>query len=75
MPTRGLIGGGIEIGHTRSRSMRTYTWLMVAYDSGWVPTALVGALNGMAIHRRGEPAPAGPDSGPGVRAALYDLRS
>ncbi|MCX4881794.1 hypothetical protein [Streptomyces sp. NBC_00847] len=39
-----LIGGGIEIGYTRSRSMRTYTWLMVAYDSGWVLTALVGAL-------------------------------
>lgn len=39
-----LIGGGIEIGYTRSRSMRTYTRLMVAYDSGWVLTALVGAL-------------------------------
>ncbi|MFE2944079.1 hypothetical protein ACFXKG_34310 [Streptomyces sp. NPDC059255] len=39
-----LIGGGIEIGYTRSRSMRTYTRLMVGYDSGWVLTALVGAL-------------------------------
>lgn len=39
-----LIGGGIEIGYTRSRSMRTYTQLMVAYDSGWVLAALVGAL-------------------------------
>ncbi|MFI8350066.1 hypothetical protein [Streptomyces sp. NPDC085596] len=39
-----LIGGGIEIGYTRSRSMRTYTRLMVAYDSGWLLTALVGAL-------------------------------
>lgn len=39
-----LIGGGIEIRYTRSRSMRTYTRLMVAYDSGWALTALVGAL-------------------------------
>lgn len=39
-----LIGGGIEIGYTRIRSMCTYTRLMVAYDSGWVLTALVGAL-------------------------------
>ncbi|MBX7554106.1 hypothetical protein [Streptomyces sp. NPDC004232] len=39
-----LIGGGIELGYTRSRSMRTYTWLMVAYDSGWVLAALVGGL-------------------------------
>ncbi|PWJ07942.1 hypothetical protein DKG34_08865 [Streptomyces sp. NWU49] len=39
-----LIGGGIEIGYTRSRSMRTYTRLMVTYDSGWVLTGLVGAL-------------------------------
>ncbi|MEU4265770.1 hypothetical protein [Streptomyces sp. NPDC025273] len=39
-----LIGGGIEIGYTRSRSMRTYTRLMIAYDSGWVLAALVGAL-------------------------------
>ncbi|MFD9412061.1 hypothetical protein ACFWBN_34325 [Streptomyces sp. NPDC059989] len=39
-----LIGGGIEIGYTRSRSMRTYTQLMVAYDSGWVLAALVGLL-------------------------------
>lgn len=39
-----LIGGGIEIGYTRSRSMRTYTRLMIAYDSGWVLTALVSLL-------------------------------
>ncbi|MEV7129148.1 hypothetical protein [Streptomyces sp. NPDC093260] len=39
-----LIGGGIEIGYTRSRSTRTYTQLMIAYDSGWVLTALAGLL-------------------------------
>ncbi|MFJ2374837.1 hypothetical protein ACIOZL_18830 [Streptomyces sp. NPDC087769] len=39
-----LIGGGIEIGYTRSRSMRTYTRLMIAYDSGWVSAALAGLL-------------------------------
>lgn len=39
-----LIGGGIEIRYTRSRSMRTYTRLMIAYDSGWVLTALAGLL-------------------------------
>ncbi|MFG2629814.1 hypothetical protein [Streptomyces sp. NPDC048473] len=39
-----LIGGGIEIGHVRSRPMRTYTRLMVAYDSGWVLAALAGLL-------------------------------
>ncbi|MFJ8728688.1 hypothetical protein [Streptomyces bauhiniae] len=39
-----LIGGGIEIGYTRSRSMRTYTRLMVAYDTGWVLTALTGLM-------------------------------
>ncbi|MET9763169.1 hypothetical protein ABZ016_29715 [Streptomyces sp. NPDC006372] len=39
-----LIGGGIEIGYTRSRSMRTYTQLMIAYDSGWVLTALTGFM-------------------------------
>lgn len=39
-----LIGGGIEIGYTRSRSMRTYTQLMVAYDAGWVSAALAGLL-------------------------------
>ncbi|MCX4410030.1 hypothetical protein OG840_53030 [Streptomyces sp. NBC_01764] len=39
-----LIGGGIEIGYTRSRSLRTYTRFMVAYDSGWVLSALGGAL-------------------------------
>lgn len=39
-----LIGGGIAIRYTRSRSMRTYTQLMIAYDSGWVLTALTGFL-------------------------------
>lgn len=39
-----LIGGGIGIGYTRSRSMRTYRRLMVAYDSGWVLAALAGLL-------------------------------
>lgn len=39
-----LIGGGVEIGYTRSRSMRTYTRLMIAYDSGWVSAALAGLL-------------------------------
>lgn len=39
-----LIGGGIEIRYTRSRSMRTFTQLMIAYDSGWVLTALTGLL-------------------------------
>ncbi|MFB7778341.1 hypothetical protein [Streptomyces bauhiniae] len=39
-----LIGGGIEIGYTRSRSMRTYTRLMIAYDAGWVLAALAGLL-------------------------------
>ncbi|MFJ5308387.1 hypothetical protein [Streptomyces sp. NPDC088350] len=39
-----LIGGGIEIGYVRSRPLRTYTRLMVAYDSGWVLTALAGVL-------------------------------
>ncbi|MFJ5194113.1 hypothetical protein ACIQCQ_18690 [Streptomyces sp. NPDC088394] len=39
-----LIGGGVEIGYTRSRSMRTYTRLMIAYDLGWVSAALAGLL-------------------------------
>ncbi|MER5936582.1 hypothetical protein ABT121_04570 [Streptomyces sp. NPDC001928] len=39
-----LIGGGIEIRYVRSRAMGTYMRLMVAYDSGWVLTALVGVL-------------------------------
>ncbi|MER5630378.1 hypothetical protein [Streptomyces nitrosporeus] len=39
-----LIGGGVEVGYTRSRSMLTYTRLMIAYDSGWVLTALAGLL-------------------------------
>ncbi|MFF9770493.1 hypothetical protein ACF1GT_28595 [Streptomyces sp. NPDC014636] len=47
-----LIGGGIEIGYTRSRSMRTYTRLMIAYDSGWV----LAALAGLVMTRRGSSA-------------------
>ncbi|MET7572676.1 hypothetical protein ABZT04_29865 [Streptomyces sp. NPDC005492] len=39
-----LICGGVEIRYARSRSMRTCTRLMIAYDSGWVLSALVGAL-------------------------------
>ncbi|MFH7340872.1 hypothetical protein [Streptomyces sp. KHY 26] len=39
-----LVGGGIEIRYTRYRSMRTYTQLMIAYDSGWMLTALTGFL-------------------------------
>ncbi|MBT2452996.1 hypothetical protein J7F03_39420 [Streptomyces sp. ISL-43] len=39
-----LIGGGIEIRYVRRRPMRTYTRLMVAYDSGWVLAALAGLL-------------------------------
>jgi hypothetical protein len=39
-----LIGGGIEIGYVRSRPIRTYIRLMVAYDSGWVLAALAGLL-------------------------------
>ncbi|MFD0352185.1 hypothetical protein ACFVHW_00350 [Streptomyces sp. NPDC127110] len=39
-----LIGGGVEIGYVRSRSMRTYTRLMVAYDIGWVVAALAGLV-------------------------------
>ncbi|RSS47363.1 hypothetical protein EF912_26705, partial [Streptomyces sp. WAC07061] len=39
-----LIGGGVEIGYVRSRSTRTYTRLMVAYDIGWVLAALAGLL-------------------------------
>ncbi|MER8029863.1 hypothetical protein ABTZ78_12965 [Streptomyces bauhiniae] len=39
-----LIGGGIELGYTRSRSMRTYTQLMIAYDTGWVLAALAELL-------------------------------
>ncbi|MFE3261924.1 hypothetical protein ACFXPS_25070 [Nocardia sp. NPDC059091] len=39
-----LIGGGIEIGYVRSRPVRTYTRLMVAYDSGWVLATLAGLL-------------------------------
>ncbi|MFH8371720.1 hypothetical protein [Streptomyces sp. NPDC018031] len=39
-----LIGGGIEIKFVRSRPIPTYMRLMVAYDSGWGLTALVGLL-------------------------------
>ncbi|RZU46067.1 hypothetical protein EV284_0719 [Streptomyces sp. BK022] len=39
-----LIGGGVELGYSRRRSMRTYTQLMVAYDIGWVLAAVVGLL-------------------------------
>ncbi|MFC9463559.1 hypothetical protein [Streptomyces coelicoflavus] len=39
-----LVGGGIGIGYTRSRSMQTYRRLMVAYDSGWVLASLAGLL-------------------------------
>ncbi|MET7484871.1 hypothetical protein [Streptomyces sp. NPDC005538] len=39
-----LICGGVEIRYARSRSIRTCTRLMIAYDSGWVLSALVGAL-------------------------------
>ncbi|MDN0199281.1 hypothetical protein [Streptomyces sp. S.PNR 29] len=39
-----LIGGGVEVSYVRRRPMRTYTWLMVAYDTGWVSTALAGLL-------------------------------
>ena len=37
-------GGGIEIGYVRSRPVRTYTRLMIAYDSGWVLATLAGLL-------------------------------
>lgn len=47
-----LIGGGIEIRYVRSRPMHTYTRLMIAYDSGWVLTALAGLL----MARRGSSA-------------------
>ncbi len=39
-----LISGGIEIGYTRSRSMRTCIQLMIAYDGGWVAATLTGLL-------------------------------
>ncbi|MFJ4778139.1 hypothetical protein [Streptomyces sp. NPDC088762] len=39
-----LIGGGIELRYVRSRPIRTHLRLMIAYDSGWVLTALAGAL-------------------------------
>ncbi len=39
-----LIGGGVELAYTGSRSMRLYTRLMIGYDSGWVLAALAGLL-------------------------------
>lgn len=39
-----LIGGGTEIRYVRSRAMRTYTRLMVAYDGGWALVTLAGLL-------------------------------
>ncbi|MFF5305087.1 hypothetical protein ACFY5F_37610 [Streptomyces sp. NPDC013161] len=39
-----LTCGGIEIGYVRTRPARTYTRLMIAYDSGWVLAALAGLL-------------------------------
>ncbi|MEU4728313.1 hypothetical protein [Streptomyces sp. NPDC023588] len=39
-----LIGGGIELRYVRRRPFRTHVRLMVAYDTGWVLTALVGLL-------------------------------
>lgn len=39
-----LVGGGVELAYTGSRPMRTYTRLMVGYDSGWVLAALAGLL-------------------------------
>ncbi|ALU96357.1 MULTISPECIES: hypothetical protein [Streptomyces] len=39
-----LVGGVIELGHLRSRPMRTYLKLMIGYDACWVLAALVGLL-------------------------------
>ncbi|MGW8791093.1 hypothetical protein ACWGND_11325 [Streptomyces althioticus] len=39
-----LLGGGIEMRLARKRPLRTYLRLMVAYDTGWVLTALAGYL-------------------------------
>ncbi|WP_327148451.1 hypothetical protein [Nocardia sp. NBC_01329] len=39
-----LICGGIEIGYVRSRPVRTYTRLMVTYDTGWVLATIAGLL-------------------------------
>ncbi len=39
-----LMCGGIELGYVRSRPMRTYLRLMVAYDSGWVVATLIGVV-------------------------------
>jgi hypothetical protein len=39
-----LICGGIEIGYVPSRPVRTYTRLMVTYDTGWVLATIAGLL-------------------------------
>lgn len=39
-----LAAGGVEIRYVRRRRLRTYTLLMIAYDSGWTLTALTGLL-------------------------------
>ncbi|MFI1920075.1 hypothetical protein [Nocardia sp. NPDC020380] len=39
-----LVGGGIEIRYVHRRPLRSYTRLMVAYDSGWVLATLAGLL-------------------------------
>ncbi|WP_344496038.1 hypothetical protein [Nonomuraea monospora] len=39
-----VITGAIEMGYVRRRPMPTYLRLMIAYDSGWVLTALAGVL-------------------------------
>ncbi|GGQ92893.1 hypothetical protein ACWIFK_06755 [Streptomyces althioticus] len=39
-----LLGGGIEMRLARKRPLRTFLRLMVAYDTGWVLTALAGYL-------------------------------
>ncbi|MFF8951904.1 hypothetical protein ACF09I_24360 [Streptomyces sp. NPDC014940] len=47
MITSGLVllaAGGVEMRYVRRRRLRTYTLLMIAYDSGWTLTALTGLL-------------------------------
>ncbi|GAA0930599.1 hypothetical protein [Nonomuraea longicatena] len=39
-----VITGTIEMGYVRRRPMSTYLRLMIAYDGGWVLTALAGVL-------------------------------
>ncbi|MGC4941708.1 hypothetical protein [Kribbella sp. DT2] len=39
-----LAAGGVEIRYVNLRPRATYTRLMVAYDLGWVLTAVVGVL-------------------------------